>query len=227
MKVIPEVESCQEELDNYSSKIEALEDHRQEVSTMHQVLVDQTEELSNRITELEELVSTPNGDVQIMQGVIQKQDRQIILLQESTMDLKGRALRNQVIVTGIENDGAGENVPASAREFIKAKLKMDIKDEDVEFANRQGINKSAKPRPMVFGCSGTLRSEIFSNVSHLRGVKNSFNDLYYITQNLPEQYAAESKEVMYKVKKIKDKNKTAERKANQVCYTRSIIVRQQ
>ena len=60
---------------------------------------------------------------------------------------------------------------------------------------------------MLVQCKSSLRQRICKYTKNLQGVRNKINEFYYVNQHLPEQLAAERKEVNEKIKKIKDQNK--------------------
>ena len=65
-------------------------------------LVDQVEFNSEKIQELEHIVSSLHDDNQFTRGVFQKQDKQITSLQNTVTNLMAKSMEDQIIVTGLE-----------------------------------------------------------------------------------------------------------------------------
>ena len=82
------------------------------------VLVDQVEAHTDRLAELEELTSTVHNYSEFMNGIIQKQDKQITSLQNELLAVKSKAMKNFVTVTGVE-EGEDVDPVLEAELFLK------------------------------------------------------------------------------------------------------------
>ena len=172
------------------------------------VLVDQVEANSNRVNEIEELVSSVHTDTQQLRGIIQRQDKQITSLQNEVIELKAKLMANNIVITDVEDNIQGEKCTQSALDFLRDKIKMQVEENKVGYTFRQGIKIGRKPRPLIVRCSPLLRKRVFIYTKNQRVIKNSNNDYFYVNQQYPEQYAAERREHQDKMKQIKEKNKT-------------------
>ena len=88
------------------------------------VVVDQAEDNSTRIEELEAMVSSMNEDITFLQGVVQKQDKQIQHLKDKTIDLTARSMRNNIVIARLEGDTQEENCMVSLSFKISLKWKL-------------------------------------------------------------------------------------------------------
>ena len=113
-----------------------------------------------------------------------------------------------MVISGVEGDEPSERCVETVTKFFKQKMKMEIYDDEVITAYRLGAKVGKRYRPIIDWLKSSHRSRIFNYTQHLRGLKNDLNEFYYVNQQLPEQYAAEKKEIQHQLKKIKDKNKT-------------------
>ena len=59
---------------------------------------------------------------------------------------------------------------------------------------------------MVVRCGMDLRTRIFQYTKNLKGIRNENGDFYYVNLQVPEDIAAEKKEMNAQVKLIKTKN---------------------
>ena len=156
------------------------------------LLVDQVESDETRLSELQEFTATIHSNQQYLQGVIQKQDREITWLKDKVVSLKAKSLANSIVIHGLEGDKAGEEVNATVIKFLKERMKMELYDDEIYYAARQGQKIGKKPRKILVHCAPSLRSRIFNYTHHLKGVRNECNDFYYVNQMYPEKYQVEA-----------------------------------
>ena len=120
-------------------------------------------------------------------------------------NLKIQALHNNIVISGLQGDNPGEDISASVESFFRAKMKMELCDDEVVSACRPGAKIGKKPCVVIVKCRSSLRQSLYTQ--HLKGLWNPYNDFYYVNQHYPEEVAAERRELQYKLKKIRDKNK--------------------
>ena len=106
------------------------------------VIVDQIEENNKHIEELGELASSTSEDVAFLQGVVQKQDRQIQRLKNKVIDLTTKSMKNNIVISGWEGDNPDENCVMSVEKFFQDKLKMTFHKDDIHIAHRFGPRQS-------------------------------------------------------------------------------------
>ena len=99
------------------------------------VVVDQAEDNSTRIEELEAMVSSMNEDITFLQGVVQTQDKQIQHLKDKTIDLTARSMRNNIVIARLEGDTQEENCMVSVFSFLQNKLKMEVEEVDIKITS--------------------------------------------------------------------------------------------
>lgn len=105
-------------------------------------------------------------------------------------DLEQYSRRNCLIIHGLE-EKEGEDTDRVIQNFAKSKLKIDLKDQDIDRSHRLGRpyrrpaatgtreSKNQKPRPVIIKFTRyNARSDIYSAKKHLRGSQ------FYIHENL-------------------------------------------
>ena len=128
-------------------------------------------------------------------------------------------MANNIVISGICGDPQTkmeledgkekekENCKTKVLAFMRQKLAMEVKDEEVVVAHRTGkVGKNLKPRPIVVRCEYSLRQRIFAYTAKLKDIQNEQGDYYYVRSQLPEPLNTEKKEREMKLKQIKKQN---------------------
>ena len=161
-----------------------------------------------KIALLEEKVAKLNNDVATLKGLAQVQDTALRICQDKIVDLTARSMANNIIITGLEGDSNEEkDCKVKVLTFIRQKLKLELKDEEVEVAHRAGRIVIAKPRPMIVRCAFSLRDRIFNYTHNLKGVTNGSGDFYYVRSQLPEPLLSQKIDREEKLRSIQKANK--------------------
>ena len=168
------------------------------------------EEIYTRLDKLEEEKIAMRDEVLALQGIAQVHDKKINNVDKKVIDLTARGMKNNIIIHGIM-DSIGdekENCKTKALEFIRDKMKMEIKEDSILVAHRIGKKASATSRPIIIKCTHDLRNNIFSYVKNLKDLKNDQNEPLRVSSQLPEPLHTKSKEMRERIYQTKVLNKT-------------------
>ena len=109
--VFPRLRDCEREVDNYSDRINKLEED-------NQILKE---------------------DVRMLKGVISVQEKQSAPVKEKLTEIQARSMSNNIIIDGIVNDQEDSEICKNqVKEFIKNELEMTLEDEEIKKAHRLG-----------------------------------------------------------------------------------------
>ena len=111
-------------------------------------------------------------------------------------------MRNNIIVSGLDEDVPQANKMQQIQTFFKDKLRMEFHSEKIMAAWRLGVKAGAPPRNITVKCAPALRDRIPNYTKHLRGLRNENNELYSVKQQAPEEYMSECKELIHKTLNI-------------------------
>ena len=197
----------QARVDDAEGRIAGIEGLKQKMAQLEGGSLETIKNLKDKVTRLETSFSQMNDEVFTLKGFVQVRDKQITTNKNKIVDLTARSMANNIVIYGLTPDlGKEEHPKAVTLEFIKSKLQMDIRDEDVIVAHRMGSKIGAKPRPMIVRCSQILQNTIFSFTKNLKDLCNAVGDLYNVKQQLPEPLLMQKKERDEKYRAIKRAN---------------------
>ena len=166
----------------------------------------------DRIEQLEETNELLKNDVVLLKGVIQVQERRWDTLNDAVTAIKARSMGNNIVISGLEGDQDNENCEQKVCNFMKKEMQMEMENTEVQVAHRLGP-KTGRTRQMVVRCSNKLRSKIFTHTKNLKGKKNQQNQSFFVDPQLPEEYAAERRQINYKIAKIRQYNEGKDKNA--------------
>ena len=146
----------------------------------------------------------------MLKGIVQRQFKQIMDLNDKVTYLSAKSMENNVTISGLEEAGKKEQCRETVVAFLKQKVEIDVAEEEVLVTHRIGkyMKSQRKPRLMVVRCTYPLKECIMSNVKNLKDKANSKGDNYYINKQLPEKLAEQNREIRQIVRKQKSKEET-------------------
>ena len=100
--------------------------------------------------------------------------------------------------------------------FFKSLLKLEVQERDVEVAHHLGLKQPGKLRPIIVRCHPHLHHLVLNNSAKLKGLKNDYNEPYYVKKQYPEPINTEKIETQIKVKETKQLNDKVEDESKKV-----------
>ena len=194
--------------DKLDSMYEALNDEEDGVFPRLRDCESVVNNYKDRIESLKETNELLKNDVSFLRGVVQVQERKIEGPSNQLLDSKAHSMKDNLTISGITGDGADEeNCATKVKSFFQHQMSLEVEDSEIKIVHRLGeFRESNNPRQMVVKCAPSLRSKVFGYTKNLKGKKNSLGKHYYVDPQLPEQHAAERKEINYQIAKIKKFN---------------------
>lgn len=183
-----------------------------------------TSELSAKIQALEEnnakLVQLMNDskrlvqDITIMQGILQKHNQKHDITSGKLLDLTKRGMEQNLILHGtedpeevIENESQTAKCKRAVLLFFHELLQCDeIAVDDIWKAHRLGPQKRDKMRPMAIKVSYRAKEFIMENVSKLKGKRNSKEQAYFVSEQIPEGVVENRKQLSQRLKLLRESN---------------------
>lgn len=154
----------------------------------------------------EKQVQTNQKEITLMKGIIQKQHKQIQVLQHKVTDVVARGMEENLILSGLY-ETQGEDLIDRISLFIYDNMNIEARYEDFFWAQRIGQPQPDRIRPIMFQCTEGLRSYILENTGRLKGIGNGNGGFFFITTQQPEGLVADKKNLAYSAKLAKEKNK--------------------
>lgn len=157
------------------------QDQDTEVSALRTVQEQDSAKLSKAL----ETITANEKKIETLVGIMSKQDQQINSLKQAINGMHVRSMRRNLVINGIP-EKRGENLVWSVLEFFKKHLKID-RAVPVKNAYRLGYGQH---RPAVIELENVEdKGVIFQNVGHLKNVKNEEGRSFFVSEQLPEEFA--------------------------------------
>lgn len=195
-------------------------------------LTKQLEEEKEQREKFQKQVQKNTKEMAYMKGLIQKQYKQIHSLQSKVTDVVARGMEDNLILSGLYEE-TGEDLVDRVATFLYDNMNIDARYQDIGEVYCMGSPAPGKIRPILFQCAYNLRKHILDNTSRLRNIGNGNGGFFFISQQLPEAYVAEKKNLAYSTKLAKDKNKSLPKKhkarieiKNKKLYVNAELVKQ-
>ena len=172
------------------------------------------------------------NDVQILKGIVHKQENQIASLTGQVVDLQARLMSENLVIVGIIEFNTDEEITAGpppplkyedpkvsagkALTFIRDILGLEIGDSDIYTAYRMGEPDKLRKwdRKMLVKCHPKLKEDIMVvKKDKLRDYTNEKGKPVYINIQEPESFVAQRKEVSHGIKKVKEMNRNKDQNA--------------
>lgn len=180
-----------------------------------QALCHQVDDLTSDLTENKAKVQSMEAtmdkmkikhqrEVEVLRGTIERQQNQIKSLQYKAAGFTARSMDQNLTFTGIK-ESASENCKGKILKFLDEKLEIKAVPSDIQSATRMGVfnQLASKPRTVLVKCSAKLKDAIMQNTKKLKGQKE-----FFVSQQLPDLFAAEKRSNSYISKFYKDANDT-------------------
>ncbi len=90
---------------------------------------------------------TMKENIELLKGIVIKQNEEINELRKISTDLTTRSMRNIILVYVLEKEG--ENCEAEFLNIVKTRLNIDLDPMQVERAHRKGPKNIGKGRPLI------------------------------------------------------------------------------
>ena len=103
-------------------------------------------ELQQCLDDSEEKRNLLENDIAILRGTAQVQEKQILTLQNKVINLIERSMSNNVLISGITGDTKEENCEDKVIQFLRTKMEMEVKTEEIEVVHRLGEKIPGKLR---------------------------------------------------------------------------------
>ena len=144
----------------------------------------------------------------ILKGIVQKQNKQLVQLNEKIAMLTAKSMERNITISGITGDIKGENCKEKVINFLKNQVEIDAEHNEIMVAHRVGRKTANIPRIIVARLQPNLKERIFKNIKHLKGKTNEDGNAYYINKQLPEMLVERNKEVRdaIRAQKMKDQD---------------------
>lgn len=163
-------------------------------------------EVQERCTALENQNDTLRREVDILKGVVHRQDIHISSLNNKVTFLTARSMEKNLVISGIEEfrNPVKENCRITVADFLREK--MDLNGEpDIKSAYRIGVIVPDKPRQIVIRCTTPMKEWIQKNLGKLKGKRNQLGKGYFITTQLPEQWVENKRILKDEVNRVQNK----------------------
>ena len=165
------------------------------------------EDYKQRIEDLGMSNAALCDDVAFLRGTVQVQERRIESLQGQIEDMQARNMKNNIVISGITGDNEEESCKDKTIQFLRDNLKMEVQEADVVVAHRLGKKQVGQgSRSIVAKVSNNIRYKVFSHTKNLKSKTNAIGKQYFVDPQLPENIAAERKELYFRKAQAVEKN---------------------
>ena len=106
-------------------------------------------------------------------------------------------------------------------------LSQGHESKHIQVAHRLGEHRDNAHRPIIVRCHPTLKDNILSNKTKLKGIKNSNNKSYFVTKQLPDQWQEEKCERFQQIQKAKQAAKDDNQEVDIKVKNRTVYVNKQ
>lgn len=123
--------------------------------------------------------------IEAMVGILSRQNQELAGFKRILNNMAVRAARHNLILSGIVEE-RNENTKWKVLEFFKGSLKL----QDNIVLNKAYRIGNGVDRPIIIELQNVEdKAKIYQKVGNLKGVKNSKNKSFFISDQLPEDYA--------------------------------------
>lgn len=192
-------------------KIGELESNMNNVQSQIKNLESTSAALAKLLEDSKRLVS----DLTIMQGILQKHSQQLSASENKVLDLTKRGMEQNLIIYGVENcessvEGETQNDKCrrAVMDFLYKEMDLIIAKEDIWKAHRTGRFQDNKTRPMIIKAAYHAKEKIMENLAKLKGKKNRFDQVLFISEQIPEGVIEAKKQATNKANALISKNET-------------------
>ena len=166
--------------------------------------------ISNKLSALEKTHDLQNHRIEVMIGIIDRQQHQIDSLKISNASNMANSLADNVIVGGIR-ETPNEDCRDSAANFFAYHMGLNPKQEDIIYAQCMGerITKGDKTFPplMKVRCSSYFRSLVWNNRQVLKGRTDEIHHWkFFVDIQRPEVFRAASTRYKAALDKVAEDN---------------------
>lgn len=168
-------------------------------------LEDSAQDMNLRVETLETENRALKRDLKLIKGMLQKQHCETKNLSRRVLDQTARSMKQNLTINElIQSDD--EDCKVVVKEFFKDLLGVKADSKDIYVAHRLGSTGNSPT--MVVKLEWNLRESVMKNVGKLKDRKNSKNQGYYISEQLPDGIVEGKKAASALAKEIKEHNKS-------------------
>ena len=166
-----------------------------------------SESMKVKNEEIRKDVSQLQVDNKILKGIVQRQSKQISVLNEKVAMLTAKSMENNLVIKSLEGDEKGENCKEVAVKFLEEHTSISVDADDIYVAHRYGKKTPGKIRNIILRCAPKMKDRIMEHKKELKGKKNSKGEDYVIFAQLPEHSIEQKHENKETIRIQKDKDK--------------------
>lgn len=192
-------------------KLDQLQEKMSSTNTKMQELESANKALTQLLQDSQRLAH----DLTIMQGIMQKHNQQLGESENKMLDLTRRGMEQNLLIHGVEDpedEIDGESVTAKCKravaDFLYNNLDLVIAKEDIWKAHRVGRFIENKARPMVVKLAYHAKESVMENLGQLKGKKNKYEQVLFISEQIPEGISEIKKQVNSRVSSLKAENES-------------------
>lgn len=191
------------------------------------------EKSNARLTQMLGCIRKVSKDISVMQGILQKYSQKHQSAEHKLMDLTKRSMEQNLVLHAIEDpqDIAADEPQNSICKravinFCKDLLQVDLSESEIWKAHRMGPHHTDRVRPLVIKVTYRAKELIMENMSKLKNKKNSKNQSYFISEQIPEGIAETKKQTANRLKHLRNENdkKTSDKKQDIRVINDKIII---
>lgn len=199
-------------------KIQPMEEaiFNQEAGVVPQLekLAECTKCLDDKVVDLVGIQVDVRDELDILKGIVHKQNKQIQSLQNKLNDQVLRSMENNITLSGLLGDVPKADTKNQVMRFISEKMELGFNPNDILEAYRVGPPMKEKSRMVLIQCTPQLRKFLMSNTEALMNKFNDKGEKFYMNIQVPEQTAElkrESRQVVKDVRKREEHLKDSEK----------------
>lgn len=204
--------------ETFDSKIKPTQDaiFREDDGALSRIssLIDNAKSTDKSLQDMMEENVQLRDELDILKGVVHKMSRQLDVANSKINILLTKAMKDNLIFTGILDDIPKKDPRQQLHAFLYHKMHLtDIYDSDILSVYHLGKPAKDKNRAIVAQVTPNLRRYIQKNQSILRDQVNEQGGKFYINQQLPDAVSEQCREIREIIKQCKDKEEDLPRSA--------------
>ena len=124
--------------------------------------------------------------VALLTNIVSKYEGKITELSNKITAMEARSMHSELIITGLQ-DKEKKSPLETVREFFKEQMEIE-EDLNIVYVYWKGKGKNTFKPLVVRFTTPAFKSKVFSNVSKLKGKKNSKGRTFRVADHLPEEH---------------------------------------
>ena len=182
-----------------------------------QMFNDEENGLNPRLVEAEESVYAMEEEnkqlrfeLEIAKGIINKQDQEISIIRDRMTAMTARSMRKNITISGLVEKE--QEVPKEVvKKFFSEQMNIQAQPDKIKVAHRIGLQQYPKvPRLMVVKLDNDLKDSVLKKKPELKEKTNEFGKGFYISKQIPDEWAEQQRELNESIRKAKAVNDSKE-----------------